>query len=207
MEEPRVHGTLTHSETAFSFLVPLSAQGVPAVTRVVGRCFVCNAKITTTNKLGRCTNHQPSLSADTILKAVTKKFKVTVSDLEDPCRESRFVIPRYIAMAILRGDSAALRPYPAIGRLLGNRDHTTVICGIKRIHEIVRKDPELAKTIMELLDELPKLPTLFLGQQVPTELPRLNEDELQITLVPSENSEDQLKSINDLHTTVAEVAD
>ncbi len=183
MDEPSLSETSDHPEPSLKFLVPLSTRSVPVASVIPGRCFVCDAKLSVTNRLGRCSSHKPSLSADIVKKMVANKFGVTVKDLEDPCRRREFVIPRQIAMAILRGGSTTLRSYPAIGRLLGNRDHTTVMHGTQRIREVVRNNPKLARTIMELLEELPKLPTMFLGQEVPPELPQMSETQLGLSFV------------------------
>jgi hypothetical protein len=65
-----------------------------------------------------------------IIRAVADAWGVTVDDLCSPKRHRVFAYPRYAAMAMLQerlGWSS-----PKIGKLLGGRDHSTVITGIKR---------------------------------------------------------------------------
>lgn len=65
--------------------------------------------------------------------SIARRFKVTMAELESPCRKRRFAHPRQIAMAIAykrlkrRGYSA-----PMIGREFGGRDHTTVLYACRK---------------------------------------------------------------------------
>ena len=76
-----------------------------------------------------------------IIKAVADEYKVTVSELEGPRRPRRIVVPRQLAMYLLR-DVAQLS-FPQIGELLGGRDHTTAMYGNERITEKLEDDAEL----------------------------------------------------------------
>ncbi len=76
-----------------------------------------------------------------IIKAVADEYKVTVSELEGPRRPRRIVVPRQLAMYLLR-DVAQLS-FPQIGELLGGRDHTTAMYGNEKITGKLEDDAEL----------------------------------------------------------------
>jgi len=73
----------------------------------------------------------------TVLTAVSRYFGVTVDDLQGKFRHKQIVGPRQIAMYLLRED--AHLSTPEVGRLL-NRDHTTVLHGIKQIANDIARD-------------------------------------------------------------------
>lgn len=80
-------------------------------------------------------------SPQAILQAVVGEFRITLSELEGPRRTRRVVIPRQIAMYLLR-DIAQLS-FPQIGELLGGRDHTTAMHGAEKIARQLEHDAEL----------------------------------------------------------------
>ena len=62
-----------------------------------------------------------------ILREVAREYGLTINDLrgENKCRH--IAHPRQVAYIRLRDETDL--SYPAIGRILGNRDHTTVLKG------------------------------------------------------------------------------
>jgi chromosomal replication initiator protein len=72
-----------------------------------------------------------------ILFAIGRFFGVKVDDLKARSRQKQIVEPRQIAMYLLRED--AHLSTPEIGRLL-NRDHTTVLHGIKQVVGDIARD-------------------------------------------------------------------
>jgi chromosomal replication initiator protein len=74
--------------------------------------------------------------------AVARYFGVRVDDLKGRGRHKQIVVPRQIAMFLLCED--AHLSTPEAGRLL-NRDHTTVMHGMKQIvNDIARDGPSRA---------------------------------------------------------------
>jgi len=92
------------------------------------------------------------VSADTILKTVAHEYRVSVADLKGPRRQRNIVVPRQIAMHLMREltDSSL----PQIGAAFGGRDHTTVINALKRIDSLRNADPELRNRIERLRRQL-----------------------------------------------------
>ena len=84
----------------------------------------------------------PRPSQDLIAQ-VAKLHGVSVQDIIGPCRQERYVLPRCEAMRVVR----AARPhtsYPQIGRMFGNRDHTTCLHHIKGRCACDRKRAKMA---------------------------------------------------------------
>jgi chromosomal replication initiator protein len=71
-----------------------------------------------------------------ILQAVADEHGVSVSDLTGPRQGQWIAVPRFDAMARLRALHIAPGKHrfslPMIGRFLGDRDHTTVIAGLRK---------------------------------------------------------------------------
>jgi chromosomal replication initiator protein len=77
-----------------------------------------------------------------ILTAVARYFGVKTDDLKGKARHKQIVVPRHIAMYLLREDGHMSTP--EVGRLL-NRDHTTVLHGMKQVAgDIARDGPSRA---------------------------------------------------------------
>jgi chromosomal replication initiator protein len=93
------------------------------------------------------------IESNHILVAVSNRFGVTPDLLRGPRRACEIVRPRQIAYLMV----PELRPdlsLPAIGRQFGDRDHTTIMHGIKRARELMRDDPLLCLWVNEAEREL-----------------------------------------------------
>ncbi|HEY8475990.1 MAG TPA: helix-turn-helix domain-containing protein, partial [Chloroflexota bacterium] len=71
------------------------------------------------------------ISPDAVLQAVSRHFGVALEDLKGKQRDKRVVVPRQIAMYLLREDAGL--SLVDIGGLLGGRDHSTVLHGCEKI--------------------------------------------------------------------------
>ena len=74
-----------------------------------------------------------NIPPDKILEAVATRQGIDVDDLIGQNRSAKIAIPRQLVMYILREFNEI--SFPQIGELLGGRDHTTVMYGIKRVEE------------------------------------------------------------------------
>lgn len=84
-------------------------------------------------------------SPETILTKTCQQFKITKEELTGGKRLREVVLPRQVAMYLLR--EVASLPLTKIGKFLGGRDHTTVLHGIKAIKERIEDDPLLQKRV------------------------------------------------------------
>jgi chromosomal replication initiator protein len=55
-------------------------------------------------------------------------------------------------MYLLRDE--AQRPLTEVGRILGNRDHSTVLHGLNKVQDSYYADPELRREIDEIREQL-----------------------------------------------------
>ena len=79
----------------------------------------------------------------TILDNVARFYGLTEKNLQSPSRRKEFVKPRQIVMYLLKEMLDC--SYPAIGRRLGGRDHTTIIYGYGK----VKKELDERQTLQE----------------------------------------------------------
>jgi len=70
-----------------------------------------------------------------ILREVSEEYGVSVEDILGARRDQRVVLPRQIIMYRLCKETGW--SLPQIGRFLGNRDHTTVLNGRKKIERLI----------------------------------------------------------------------
>ncbi|MCD7709328.1 MAG: chromosomal replication initiator protein DnaA [Clostridiales bacterium] len=83
-----------------------------------------------------------------IIEVVSEHFNLTVDQMISKKRSKEFSKPRQIAMYLCKNMTD--RPLDAIGQLLGNRDHSTIIHGIKRISEEYETD-EATRNLIETI--------------------------------------------------------
>ena len=74
-----------------------------------------------------------NIPPDKILEAVAASEGVGVNDLLGQNRSAKVAVPRQLAMYLLREFNEI--SFPQIGEILGGRDHTTIMYGIKKIGE------------------------------------------------------------------------
>ncbi|MDO8513627.1 MAG: chromosomal replication initiator protein DnaA [bacterium] len=83
------------------------------------------------------------VTTDQILKTITKFFNISLDELTGKKRTRELVYPRQIAMYLLKNELNL--SFPAIGRELGGKDHTTIIHGAKKI----KKEAASNKTVQQ----------------------------------------------------------
>ena len=90
-------------------------------------------------------NKQRKITPDFIIEVVSNHFNITPADIISKKRNQDIVVPRQIVMYLCR--EMADTPLTAIGKMLGNRDHTTIIHGVNKITDELDKDENLSKTV------------------------------------------------------------
>ena len=93
-----------------------------------------------------------SVSAENIIKLVASKFGIKVSEIKSKKRNRNIVIPRQMAMYLIR----KLTPLslPEIGEVFGGMDHTSVLHGIRKMENLLKSDSEMLKIAKEIEEEL-----------------------------------------------------
>lgn len=93
------------------------------------------------------------LTPELIFSLVTDEYGVSMRDLCGKRRKREIVVPRQLAMFMLR-DELGMN-YVDIGQLLGGRDHTTVMYGFDQVKKKIQGgDDELQKTLTKLRKEI-----------------------------------------------------
>jgi len=80
-----------------------------------------------------------------ILSAVCKHFSIGKRQILGQSRMRSFALPRQIHMYLLR--TALGLPYEEIGRIVGGRDHTTVMHAVDKITSLVSDDVQIREDI------------------------------------------------------------
>ncbi|OGO64396.1 MAG: chromosomal replication initiation protein DnaA [Chloroflexi bacterium RBG_19FT_COMBO_50_10] len=93
-----------------------------------------------------------SVEPDEIVSQVADAFGVTVQNLLGPDRRQEFVLPRQIAMYLLREEANC--SLPKIGETLGGRDHTTVMYGCQKVTDLLERDDKLRRQVIEIRDQI-----------------------------------------------------
>jgi len=85
---------------------------------------------------------------DTIKDVTARAYGVTKAELESPCRKRQYALPRQYAMYLSRQLTKC--SYPQIGRLFGDRDHTTVLFAYRKIAALVASNEGAADELRQL---------------------------------------------------------
>ncbi len=90
---------------------------------------------------------------DRIQSIVSDFYGITVEDLIGKKRHSKYILPRHIAMYLIK--SRYNIPYKTIGTLFGDRDHSTVLAACEKIENEMKQDLSLkiaVETITKKID-------------------------------------------------------
>ena len=89
---------------------------------------------------------------EVILQAIASEFRVTMAELKGERRSQRIVVPRQIAMLLLRQVSQL--SFPQIGEALGGRDHATAMHGVEKAASRLEDDADLKQRYERVRIEL-----------------------------------------------------
>ncbi len=92
------------------------------------------------------------LSAKQIIERCARHFQIPVEDIVGPKRDKDIVVPRQVAMYMLRNELKL--SFPKIARELGRKDHTTAIHSVGKIDREARTDASLRMAISEIREHL-----------------------------------------------------
>ena len=87
-----------------------------------------------------------NITANQVIKAVADFFEISHQDLSNRSRKKGIVMPRQIAIFLLR--DLLNMSYPEIGERLGKRDHTTAIYSYEKISQEINKNQSLNQKII-----------------------------------------------------------
>jgi chromosomal replication initiator protein len=110
-----------------------------------------NLQIVTTMFEG-ITGRPKHINARTIIERTAKHFQVSIDDILGPKRDKDIVVPRQIAMYMLRSELHL--SFPKIAHELGRKDHTTAIHSIEKIQREISYDGPIRQNVNELKEKL-----------------------------------------------------
>ena len=93
-------------------------------------------------------SHDRRVTIEEIQKKVAEHYGLRVTDMTSSRRARTVARPRQVAMYLSK--QLTDRSLPEIGRMFGNRDHTTVMHAVKRVIELMAGDSEFRESV-ELL--------------------------------------------------------
>ncbi|TSC84190.1 MAG: chromosomal replication initiator protein [Microgenomates group bacterium Gr01-1014_16] len=105
-----------------------------------------------TLKMERSNGSRKILTAAEVILAVSEYFGVGVQLLKGEKRTKSIVWPRQILMFILRKDLRL--PQEEVGRLIGGRDHSTVIHATEKVEEAMKLDRQTETIIHNLRQKM-----------------------------------------------------
>ena len=93
-------------------------------------------------------SNSKSINVESIQNTVASYFNLNIQEMLSARRSRSLARPRQIAMYLAKQHTT--NSLPDIGRKFSNRDHTTVIHAVKKINELIDKDEEIRKNVLEI---------------------------------------------------------
>ena len=87
-------------------------------------------------------------TADDIIEETGKFFSIPAEDIKGKRQTRNVSLARQISMFLIKKLTNLTQV--GIGEVFGGRDHSTVISAVRRIEDLIKTDPELAKTIKDI---------------------------------------------------------
>lgn len=92
------------------------------------------------------------LTIDDILERVCRTYEVTPNAVKGRSRKKELVVPRQLAMYI--ANKYTNIPVTRIGKLIGSRDHSTVLHSISKVEEMLAADKSFAEIVKKIENAL-----------------------------------------------------
>jgi chromosomal replication initiator protein len=86
-----------------------------------------------------------SMTPHQLIEVVAQFFEISKVDLCGSSRRRELVVPRQIAMYLMREELKS--SYPNIGQVLGGRDHTTAMHAYTKISKTIGNDDRVSQDI------------------------------------------------------------
>lgn len=92
------------------------------------------------------------INARQVVEKTARYFQIPLEDIMSPKRDKDIVVPRQVAMYMLR--SELHMSFPKIAHELGRKDHTTAIHSIEKIEREMQLNSQMKQNIDELKEKL-----------------------------------------------------
>lgn len=97
-------------------------------------------------------NQQRALTNKDIINVVVNFYDIPSASLLGASRQKELVVPRQIAMYLLREELKS--SYPSIGQEIGGRDHTTAMHAYEKIRNAIDEDEKIRRDVYQLRQRL-----------------------------------------------------
>lgn len=127
-----------------------------ALIRVLGHAKLMQTPLSielATNVLQDIVRQQP-LTIEQVLNVIADYYHVDLNDLTGRSRSKEVVLPRQMAMYILREEMGV--SLPQIGEALGGRDHTTVLYAHEKMKEEIEANDQRRREFLAIRERLYK---------------------------------------------------
>ena len=105
-----------------------------------------------TGLLGASQTRPKHISARQIIERTARHFQIPLEDIMGAKRDKDIVVPRQIAMYMLRSELHL--SFPKIARELGRKDHTTAMHSVEKIEKESRLDADMRTAISQIKERL-----------------------------------------------------
>jgi len=92
------------------------------------------------------------LTPKQVVEKTARHFQIPVGDLIGPRRDKHIVVPRQVAMYLLRSELHL--SFPKIAGELGRKDHTTAIHSIDKVEKTIALDVTMRQMVAEIREKL-----------------------------------------------------
>lgn len=126
-----------------------------ALNRIIAYAYLRGLPLTpdlVDSALADLVTEPKALEPEQLVEAVGQAFSISKDRLLSRDRTAEVALARQVAMYLLREE--ARLSLPAIGEILGGRDHTTVMHGCQKIGELLEHDEQLRRQVTSLREQL-----------------------------------------------------
>ncbi len=102
--------------------------------------------------LGNTKSRPKHISAKQIIERTARHFQVSVEEILGAKRDKDIVVPRQVAMYILRSELHL--SFPKIAKELGRKDHTTAIHSVEKIEKEMHLDTDIRAAVNDIRELL-----------------------------------------------------
>lgn len=152
-------GGLTLDQPVVEYLANLIQSNIRelegALNQLIAFCEMRNLSpdvAIATSLLGSAKTRPKHISAKQIIERCARHFQIPMEDILGPKRDKDIVVPRQIAMYMLRSELHL--SFPKIARELGRKDHTTAIHSVEKIEKEVSYDADIKAAVNEIKERL-----------------------------------------------------
>ena len=104
------------------------------------------------NALADLSPRPGTVEPNEIMSQVAGAFGVSIQNMTGPDRRQEVVLPRQIAMYLLREE--ANYSLPKIGEAMGGRDHTTVMYACQKVTDMLERDDKLRRQVIKIREQI-----------------------------------------------------